>query len=78
MGALPWTVDRRASVLNSPLKNPIYCGWLVFPSTSFSTLDDLNVTASHDFGHLGTRASSEKKPLILVTNEFFNGLLAAR
>jgi hypothetical protein len=57
------------------LKNPIYCGWLVFPPTSFSTLDDLNVTASHDFGHLGTRASSEKKPLILVTNEFFNGLL---
>ncbi len=66
-------VGFRQSCFSNPLKNPIYCGWLVFPSTSFSPLDDLNMARGHSFGHLGTRALSEEKPLILVTNEFFNG-----
>jgi hypothetical protein len=34
----------RHSILNSPLKNPIYCDRLQSPLASFSSLDDLNVT----------------------------------
>jgi len=57
------------------LINPIYCDRLQSPLASFSTLDDLNVTAGHSFGHLGPRASPGTISLDLVTNGFINGLL---
>ena len=63
--------------LSSPLKIPIYYERLQSPLASFSALDDLNVTASHCFGHLGPRASPGTISLDLVTNEFINGLLGA-
>jgi len=57
--------------------NPIYCDRLQSPPASFSSLDDLNMTCGHSFGHLGTRASPAAISLDLVTTGFINGLLGS-
>jgi hypothetical protein len=60
---------------SSLLKNSYYCERLQSTPASFSTLDDLTVTFSHCFGHLGSRASPAMTSLVLATIGFFNRLL---
>jgi hypothetical protein len=64
-----------ARALSSPLKKSTCCGWLVFSPPSFSAKNFLNMTCGHSFDHFPSQASLEKKPLILATPDFFNGLL---
>ena len=62
------------SVINSPLKNPFYCGRLVPSLARFPSLIDLNMTCGHYFGRFGHQALPATKPLALATIGVFIGL----